>query len=93
MGITRRVLLVVAGLSAVACDSTPPDQARALAGDRNLRNANLAGARLRGANLIGADLFSATLTGATLTGATLTNVRCDDTTHWPSGFTPPTCLP
>jgi nucleoside-diphosphate-sugar epimerase len=45
------------------------------------------------ANLINADLSFANLGGATLTNARLSSIRCNTSTRWPSGFTPPTCAP
>jgi uncharacterized protein YjbI with pentapeptide repeats len=48
------------------------DVKRALAGDKNLREADLSGADLSEADLIGADLSHASLTGANLRGASLT---------------------
>jgi len=60
-------------------------------GDANLSNANLSGADLSGANLSVTDLHGADFTGANLTGADLMGVRCDASTHWPAGFTPPSC--
>jgi len=67
---------------------------RALSGEKNLAGANLAGADLTGADLTGAklryaDLPRADLTGADLTGADLRDVKYDETTRWPDGFTPP----
>jgi len=49
----------------------PSDLERALAGDKNLRNAILAGANLEGASLQGANLGGAILAGANLEGASL----------------------
>lgn len=63
----------------------------------NLRNADLHGMDLRGANFRGANLTNTDLTegadlrGANLRGANLSRVRCDATTRWPAGFTPPVC--
>ena len=56
---------------------------RALAGDKNLRDANLTGADLTFADLRGADLRGADLTGADLYHAYLLGVRYDDSTIWP----------
>ena len=59
----------------------------------DLRAANLTSANLSDATLTSANLSDATLTSANLSGATLTGVRCNGFTRWPTGFTPPTCLP
>jgi hypothetical protein len=53
-----------------------------------LTGACLRNTRLDGANLSGADLRGADLTGATLDGADLTGVRTDNSTIWPSDFSP-----
>jgi hypothetical protein len=65
-----------------------------------LRKADAALAKLNGADLTGSDLTDADLSGADLSGANLRECRLerahfdaaiwDDTTRWPSGFTPPT---
>ena len=56
--------------------------------DASLRGASLRNADLRGANLTHADLSSADLSGARLDGARLAEVRADQATTWPAGFTP-----
>ncbi|MFI2476930.1 pentapeptide repeat-containing protein [Nocardia xishanensis] len=53
-------------------------------GYTDLYDANLTSANLTGANLAGANL-----TSANLTGANLTDIRYDQRTRWPEGFTPP----
>lgn len=55
----------------------------------NLTRANLTSANLSGANLTRADLSGANLSGANLRGADLTEIRHDEKTRWPEGFTPP----
>ncbi|MFI6573964.1 pentapeptide repeat-containing protein [Nocardia fluminea] len=55
----------------------------------DLNGANLYGAGLRGADLSRANLGGASLKVADLTDAYLTEVRYDDETVWPYGFTPP----
>lgn len=54
-----------------------------------LRRGRLTGANFRGARLIGVDLRAANLTAADLTDTEFVNVRWDDDTIWPDGFTPP----
>lgn len=54
-----------------------------------LERADLRGANLRSANLRSANLRDANLTGANLTGANLENIKYDNKTIWPDGFTPP----
>ncbi|WP_280304989.1 pentapeptide repeat-containing protein [Nocardia abscessus] len=56
--------------------------------DTNLNFTNLTGADLRGANLWGANLSGANLEEAQLRNAILTEVKFDDNTRWPDGFTP-----
>jgi uncharacterized protein YjbI with pentapeptide repeats len=55
----------------------------------DLSGVNLTGADLTGANLTHTDLYGADLTAADLTDADLTDVRYDDATIWPRGFTKP----
>jgi hypothetical protein len=86
----RRVNLEMAKLNRCNLeDSILRDADMALA---CLIHANLAGASLTAADLSGADLTAADLRGADLTAARLTDtiladVRHDDTTTWPTGFT------
>jgi len=68
------------------------DLERALAGDKNLREADLRGAFLNGAklnraDLTGADLTDAHLTDAHLTGATLTGAKLNRATLYSAKFT------
>jgi hypothetical protein len=61
----------------------------------SLRNTDLTKADLRTADLTGADLDGAVLRGADLSHARLDRARlteaiADQTTKWPTGFTPPT---
>ena len=55
--------------------------------DASMRGANLRDADLRGADLTRADLSGADLSGARLFGAKLADVRADQDTTWPAGFT------
>jgi uncharacterized protein YjbI with pentapeptide repeats len=87
-----------------ATEESMTKRERALSGEKNLAGANLAGADLTGANLrgvnlrgadltavwlLGVDLTGVDLRGADLTGADLRDVKYDETTRWPDGFTPP----
>ena len=79
-------------------DLTRADLTRAKLTFAYLSRAKLPGADLRGADLIGAYLYGADLTGADLTGAdprraVLDGIIYDDSTIWPSGFTPPPSAP
>ena len=78
----RRADLTIANL-------TRADLTEANLTEANLRKANLTGANLRKANLKGASLRRADLSDANLKGADLTEVRWDESTIWPEGFTPP----
>ncbi|NDE57788.1 MAG: pentapeptide repeat-containing protein, partial [Acidimicrobiia bacterium] len=55
----------------------------------DLSGANFSGANLTSANLSDTVLFGANFTGARLSRTILTFVLWDDSTIWPSGFTPP----
>jgi uncharacterized protein YjbI with pentapeptide repeats len=75
-------------------DLTDANLYRANLTEANLTEADLTGAILAGANLTRAVLTRAVLTGAILTfakltGAYLKDVKYDDSTVWPDGFTPP----
>jgi Pentapeptide repeats (8 copies) len=54
----------------------------------HLRGADLRDADLRDAQLDRTDLSGANLSGAHLLGALLTDIRTDQATTWPTGFTP-----
>ncbi len=54
----------------------------------DLKQADLNGANLKEANLAAADLRGADLFGCNLFGVNLKDIRYDETTQWPAGFTP-----
>jgi len=56
--------------------------------ETSLQGANLSGADLRDSNLTGADLRGSDLSGANLLGTQRANIRTDQSTTWPFGFTP-----
>ncbi len=60
--------------------------------DANFTNTNLMSANLEAVSLIRANLEGADLRDANLTNALLLNITYDETTRWPTGFTPPPSL-
>jgi len=98
----RNVLLEGANLQVAnltKANLSGSDLSRVKFRDVELRNADLRGAYLNDANFYSSDLNKANLSGATLSGANfklsdlrgaiLDDIKYDDSTKWPRGFTPP----
>ncbi|GAB2672255.1 pentapeptide repeat-containing protein [Nocardia goodfellowii] len=80
---------VLFGANLSGAHSSGADLSRAALIGANLRDADLRDANLSEAFLSGANLIHANLSGANLREADLSEILYDDSTLWPTGFTPP----